>query len=301
MPDDGLIRRSLPCAGCGYDLRGLVESGLCPECGRSAADSVRAVSLVNAPLDHVAHLARSSLLIEIGAWLSTLTLMLGVSMFLICLAFPALIAAVIVSSVGWLLLVSRSASWEDDARLERRKRWVFWLVIARAAALLGWVPALMVVQQVQVGSVQGFTPGAATFALILTIVGAKHALGLTVLRDLFRLSGGPRMATLTHVMSRIAPWIFALGIAFFLFDGFLSLPEWTTLVFWITFFAFAIAWSVTYAVAADLLRLRLAWLRNRRLFSMPLPATSAPPPVPPAPLAPVTGIPDANPSPPPSE
>ena len=34
------IEQDVPCAGCGYDLRGLSPEGNCPECGFGIAKSV---------------------------------------------------------------------------------------------------------------------------------------------------------------------------------------------------------------------------------------------------------------------
>lgn len=38
---EGNIRFDLPCARCGYNLRGLTNEGNCPECGESKADSFK--------------------------------------------------------------------------------------------------------------------------------------------------------------------------------------------------------------------------------------------------------------------
>ena len=39
--DSGLIDHDIPCAECGYDLRGLSPPGRCPECGHDLADSLK--------------------------------------------------------------------------------------------------------------------------------------------------------------------------------------------------------------------------------------------------------------------
>lgn len=46
--DDGVhrLRQDLPCVGCGYNLRTLPHSGICPECGRPVSDSTRKGVLV---------------------------------------------------------------------------------------------------------------------------------------------------------------------------------------------------------------------------------------------------------------
>lgn len=268
MAEAKRVRRSLPCIGCGYDLRGLEEGGVCPECAAPIGESMRVVSLVNAPVGHLSSLCRSMLLIELGAWLAATTIMLTASMALICVAPIPLIASVVLSTVGWLQLVSRSRAWQDEARLERRKRWVFWLVVARAAAFVGWLPASVALGGLGMQSVLTIGPmGAMTIGLTV-LFAAKQGVGLTVLRDLFRLSGGTKMARLCHVMAFAGPWFFGAGIVGFVLDDLIGLRGTANLVFLVLFFALAIGWAVLYAVVVDSLRLRLAWIRDRYLLSL---------------------------------
>src|SRR5687768_6916889 len=45
MTAETTLTQDLPCAGCGYDLRGLTPPGKCPECGFDLGQSIRAFRL----------------------------------------------------------------------------------------------------------------------------------------------------------------------------------------------------------------------------------------------------------------
>ncbi len=45
LDDAGRMAEDLPCIGCGYNLRGLMPTGGCPECGRAVAHSTRVAKM----------------------------------------------------------------------------------------------------------------------------------------------------------------------------------------------------------------------------------------------------------------
>lgn len=61
------VERSLLCGTCGYELRGLVMGGVCPECGTSVSASMHAYSLRWASEEYLAALVRGVRAIEIAA------------------------------------------------------------------------------------------------------------------------------------------------------------------------------------------------------------------------------------------
>ena len=63
---DGRVCVDAPCLNCGYNLRTLLTTGLCPECGQPVMPSLRGDLLRFAPPRWVRGLARGTLLILIA-------------------------------------------------------------------------------------------------------------------------------------------------------------------------------------------------------------------------------------------
>lgn len=64
---DGVIDRTLLCGTCGYDLKGLWSSGVCPECGTSVSASLRSYSLRYASAEYLGSLSRGIVSVEVAA------------------------------------------------------------------------------------------------------------------------------------------------------------------------------------------------------------------------------------------
>lgn len=62
------IADPLPCVGCGYDLVGLGEDGVCPECGVAIGRSVSGDHLLASSKEHRGKLASGARLAVWGAW-----------------------------------------------------------------------------------------------------------------------------------------------------------------------------------------------------------------------------------------
>jgi len=66
LDDDGRITINVACVNCGYNLRTLLASGVCPECAAPVAHSAHGYFLSFAPPDWVRRLARGVLLLIIA-------------------------------------------------------------------------------------------------------------------------------------------------------------------------------------------------------------------------------------------
>jgi hypothetical protein len=79
-----LLMRDLPCAQCGYNLRGLGDDGVCPECGAAIGESVARFMIMRAAARPLAEMPRGWVVkLAIGC---TMLAMLGVAVFLLTTA-----------------------------------------------------------------------------------------------------------------------------------------------------------------------------------------------------------------------
>lgn len=84
-PPPMTVDRTQPCVKCGYDLRGLPLTGVCPECGSPVEDSLRGLVLQFASAQYRGKLKRGLSLILNGILLQIGLMVLG---FGVVLAFP---------------------------------------------------------------------------------------------------------------------------------------------------------------------------------------------------------------------
>jgi hypothetical protein len=140
----GLLEHDVPCAGCGYDLRGLTPPGRCPECGFDLLESIRAFAARSQgwlPPDPA--WARQ---IREGAWLSLISFALALFAVLAperwyrlpfrnapLSAAPGRILFLAVACGWWVL--SWAAAWKltrSEPTAGGRRSWRFWGWAARA-------------------------------------------------------------------------------------------------------------------------------------------------------------------------
>ena len=70
----GTVSYPLPCVGCGYDLIGLGEDGLCPECGVAIGRSISGDHLLGSSKEHCQKLTRGARLAVVGSWAAWVSL-----------------------------------------------------------------------------------------------------------------------------------------------------------------------------------------------------------------------------------
>jgi len=109
------IAIDLPCVGCGYNLRTLSVTGLCPECARAVADSLPPVQLV---LDSTkcTNLKRRAAGL---AWIPLLTVILipsGIFLGGLGFSIPGAMLCVIVLVFTPIILLSFSVAFAMEAR-----------------------------------------------------------------------------------------------------------------------------------------------------------------------------------------
>lgn len=95
----------LSCVGCGYDLFGLPEGGVCPECGVDIGRSISGDHLLGSSKAHRQRLERGARRALAGAWVAWITLGVLAVDVLVGLALPA-------SGVRpWPLIIAQTPLW----------------------------------------------------------------------------------------------------------------------------------------------------------------------------------------------
>lgn len=145
------VDRSLLCGTCGYELRGLPVSGVCPECGMAVAASLKAHALRWVAPDYLATLRRGATLLEVGAVFRVASIfVVWFSGFWVggqgkaLLGIGCSLAASVTFALGWWWLTTpdlRRAPQEALFSLRRRAR-ALALALAAVAGLLLTIDAL---------------------------------------------------------------------------------------------------------------------------------------------------------------
>ncbi len=142
-----------PCVRCGYSLRGLPRSGVCPECALPVVRSLLGIPLRFASPEYVRRLVLGITIAEGGSVLIVVTLwVLAITMSMqghrvlpplstFSISYFLVLLASIVSMVGWWLATTRDPRLGDDQGRATLRVWVQSTVFA-VSVLLGCGPAM---------------------------------------------------------------------------------------------------------------------------------------------------------------
>lgn len=203
----------MPCISCGYDLIGLDETGLCPECGSRVADSVMGEGLAFVSPDHLEkirrglHLTRLGVGLILGVWGGAMVL--GIVWGLVGLAslsgwgvealvILAMMATLGVFAAGCWLATTPDPRLADYAR-SRSALAARWTAVAMAA-LPG---CFMVAALILPAAVTLAMPTLGLFAL------AHYGASAAYLRVLARCAGNARAAA--HARGALIAVLVVLG------------------------------------------------------------------------------------------
>lgn len=140
-----VIESDLPCRQCGYNLRGLLSSGACPECGHAVAESARRNLLRDSDPSYAANVRAGVTVMMVGLALSAIASAVIPPTILIeylddpswrVLAFLVIVAAIFVMSAGLWKLTSIDPAVFDDCRQERVRRLVRVTVVTSSVTQL---------------------------------------------------------------------------------------------------------------------------------------------------------------------
>lgn len=145
-----------PCLRCGYNIRGLMDTGICPECGSPVRDSLRGNLLRYASPEYVARLERGARLVWWSIAVVLLMIIVGVAISAMAAgmggpggpvwggtAIGSLFALVMLASsalglFGWWMLSTRDPADQRDSAANSRQVLRATLVISAACALVNF-------------------------------------------------------------------------------------------------------------------------------------------------------------------
>jgi len=184
------VSYSLPCVGCGYELVGLAEDALCPECGLSIGRSISGDHLLASSKEHRQKLARGVRLAMLGAWAGWVSLTL-LSLYALvahsgdpvatgAMAVPVAIAMAITflaSGVGWRVLTTADPDHIGDGG----ESWVQRFVLRLYAMFLGYAAPILVLASLALASMSswGGQGLGSAFVLVLFSLGILPTLALS--------------------------------------------------------------------------------------------------------------------------
>lgn len=184
------------CVGCGYNLRGLVRDGVCPECGKPVADSLHGNLLRFASPGYLASLHSGVFLVLASIIAQILCIVLMVIATILGLVFarpqPGASSSAFISTFiivtnglaalltfvtlyGWWKLSEPDPGYEGRDDASQARRWLRALVIVQAiGTVMGYVLSLFFPMAISgllaalgIGSGAGATSGTAVGAGIL--------------------------------------------------------------------------------------------------------------------------------------
>lgn len=164
-----LIAEDRPCRGCKYNLRGLLDNGVCPECRRQIRkhDLLRfADQMVDAPSRWVSGFRAGTTMLCIGGWLMALGL-LAWGIF----GHISWLAGAVVGSIAWSIgtvLATRPRPKTKRMEIDPVKEWAAWRIWARCSQP-GWCIALIGLVMIQWKG--WYTPAAIVPAAIFLLIG----------------------------------------------------------------------------------------------------------------------------------
>lgn len=151
------VASDLLCIGCGYNIRTLAETAVCPECARPVTDSLRFPHLHLADVDWLRRLRRGTVLMAVAAslmavLLSTLFVLevTGVQSGLTTQA--VLIATAILMSISWTGGIWLGTTSEPAASIDNRRplsRWANRILAINSPILASVLAGIAVLQTMQ--------------------------------------------------------------------------------------------------------------------------------------------------------
>ena len=290
MPDGSLpqpdaaphaVAHTLPCVGCGYDLVGLAEDTVCPECGVPIGRSISGDHLFASSKEHREELARGARLALIGIWAGwvcapalaayALVVNTGLNDAALLVAGPlalGLFAALTCSGLGWLALTTS----DPDNIADATQSWVPRAVLRLFASIIGYAAVLLVLGWLLLdaalhirGPSQGLTSMFWPLALLLTPACAlSKPISLEIAGLARRLIEGELAQQARNLPALGWLAIVALALAYAL--SLRGLPGWWWLlepVAWALAGVAVLAWAVHYHTLVRSLRVALAAVAAR--------------------------------------
>jgi len=118
-----------PCVKCGYDLKGLPEDGVCPECGEAVRNSLSIELLGHLPAEQLRALRRGAGYVQWGvvvfgvsvplAFMRPAVLPTGAGWVGAILPVVAHVASVVLTAIGWWILTEPRGPWWTGAVRKR--------------------------------------------------------------------------------------------------------------------------------------------------------------------------------------
>lgn len=200
-PDCGW-RPDIRCIACGYEVSGLPNGGLCPECATPIAESIRGDGLAFASIEHLQRLSKGLVYTRLGVglmvcvWFLALAMRIAISVITwsppprwlmdVIVAGPV-VGCLALWSLGWWKVTTPDPRLADteSSRAPLCARWVAVVIaVVATAALLAspWVA--------------GTVPGAGLAVFILLM--PQYACGAACLRRLAIQAGNRRAARLAR-------------------------------------------------------------------------------------------------------
>lgn len=209
------------CVGCGYELAGLPEDGVCPECGIEVERSLKGELMLKASPGYLAMLHRGSVVALAALLLQVLNLFASVffGMAFSMMGYGPVVSLLLVFAfvqfglgglflLGWWMLSTPLPSLKDAPQANRARVWVRWLLVA-SAVLLGVRAGLMLVL-----SMGGVWPDPISMAMLVLVLVAWLAGYVSQMLYLAWLAGripDTSMRNRATLLAWLGPVVFLVG------------------------------------------------------------------------------------------